>query len=35
MEASLIKTVILVGAIAAMLWLKKHRGQTTETAAYT
>lgn len=35
MEAGLIKTVILVGAIAAMLWLKKHRGQTTETAAYT
>jgi membrane protease YdiL (CAAX protease family) len=33
MEASLIKTVILVGAIAAMLWLKQRQGQITESAA--
>jgi membrane protease YdiL (CAAX protease family) len=33
MEASLIRTVILVGAIAAMLWLKQRQGQTAESAA--
>jgi uncharacterized protein len=34
MEASLVRTIVLIGAIAVMFWLKQRQGQPIKRAAY-